>query len=197
MCDLPSQALLDVAADASLLVVGARGIGGFGGLLLGSVSRQVLHGARRPVAVVRDVAARAGGPVVVGVDGSDPSRRALQWAVDHARLARLPLVAVHAWHLPAVASGFPTSWPDPAELAPGADRFLRQQLELVDTSDLTEPVWCRAVADRAGAALVDASSHASLVVVGSRGHGRLTNAVLGSVSDQVAHHATSPVVVIP
>ena len=104
---------------------------------------------------------------------------------------------MHAWHLPATATGFLTPWPDPAELAAGADRFLRQELELVDTSDLTEPVWCRAVADRASAALVDASSLASIVVVGSRGHGRLTNAVLGSVSDQVAHHATSPVVVIP
>jgi nucleotide-binding universal stress UspA family protein len=197
VCDLPARALLESAADASLIVVGARGMGGFRGLLLGSVSRQVLHGATCPVAVIRDAAVRATGPVVVGVDGSASSRRALQWAVDHARGRRLPVLAVHAWHLPATAAGFYAPWPDPSDLEAGADRFLHQQLAAVDTSGLVEPVQCRTVADRAGAALVDASSLASLVVVGSRGHGQLTNAVLGSVSDQVAHHATSPVVVVP
>ena len=117
--------------------------------------------------------------------------------VDHARRQGVPLIAVHAWHLPYTASGFYVSWPDPTELAEGADRFLRQQLEHVDTTGLVTPVECRAVADRASAALVEASSLASVVVVGSRGHGQLTNAVIGSVSDQVAHHATSPVVVVP
>lgn len=197
VCDLPARALLDAADGAGLLVVGARGMGGFRGLLLGSVSRQVLYGATCPVAVVRDGASRVGDPVVVGVDGSGPSQRALRWAVDHARSRQLPLIAVHAWHLPYVGADFATPWIDPTDLAAGADDFLRQQLEHVDTSGLVAPVECRAVADRAGAALVEASSLASLVVVGSRGHGQLTNAVFGSVSDQVAHHATSPVVVVP
>jgi nucleotide-binding universal stress UspA family protein len=197
VCDLPARALLDAADGAGLLVVGARGMGGFRGLLLGSVSRQVLHRATCPVAVVRDDASRVGAPVVVGVDGSGASQRALQWAIDHARARQLPVVAVHAWHLPYVGGDFATPWIDPDDLATGADRFLREQLARVDTTGLVAPVECRAIPDRAGAALVEASSLASLVVVGSRGHGQLTNAILGSVSDQVAHHATSPVIVVP
>ena len=53
VCDLPARALLDAAARADLLVVGARGIGGFKGLLLGSVSQQVVHHSPCPVVVVR------------------------------------------------------------------------------------------------------------------------------------------------
>jgi len=197
VCDLPAHALVDAAVDASLLVVGARGMGGFRGLLLGSVSRQVLHNARCPVAVIRDAADRTGKPVVVGVDGSESSKRALQWATDHAATRGLRLVAIHAWHLPYTASGFYLPYPDPDELALGAERFLHDQLTHIDTSDLVAPIEYRAVADRAAAALIKASALASLVVVGSRGHGQLANAVLGSVSDQVSQHATSPVVVVP
>jgi nucleotide-binding universal stress UspA family protein len=197
VCDLPASALLTAAADASMLVVGARGMGGFRGLLLGSVSRQVLHRATCPVAVIRDDAARVGGPVVVGIDGSGPSQRALRWAVDHARTRQLPLIAIHAWDLPYTATGFYLPGPDPAELTVDAQRFLRDQVARVDTTGLVEPVECRAIGDRPSTALLDASSLASLVVVGSRGHGQITGALLGSVSDQVAHHATSPVVVIP
>jgi nucleotide-binding universal stress UspA family protein len=197
VCDLPAEALLRAGRDASLLVVGARGMGGFRGLVLGSVSRQVLHRSNRPVAVVRDAALRSGLPVVVGVDGSGPSRRALQWALDHARRRQLPLIAVHAWHLPSTATDFYAPWPDPAELAERADRLVRGELGGVDTTGLIAPVELRVVPDRPAAALVEDSRLASLVVVGSRGHGQLANTLLGSVSDHVAHHAGCPVVVVP
>ena len=52
VCDLPARGLLDSAADADLLVVGARGLGGFRGLLLGSVSQQAAQHAPCPVAIV-------------------------------------------------------------------------------------------------------------------------------------------------
>ncbi len=54
VCDLPARALLEAAANADLLVVGARGVGGFTGLLLGSVSQQCVHHSPCPVVVVRD-----------------------------------------------------------------------------------------------------------------------------------------------
>lgn len=195
-CDLPASALLEAAQGASLLVVGARGVGGFKGLLLGSVSRRVLQEATCPVGVVRDAAERPTGPIVVGLDGSEPSRRALQWAVDHARRTGRHLVAIHAWRPPSTTSALPLPWRDPDVLAERANRFLQQQLRLVDTSGLAAPVEARAVGDRPAAALVEASCLASLVVVGARGSGRLTG-LTGSVSDQVSHHATCPVVVVP
>ncbi len=198
VCDRPAPGLLATAGDdATMIVVGARGMGGFRALLLGSVSRQVLHRATCPVAVIRDDATRLDGPVVVGVDGSEPSHRALQWAVACARTRRTTLVALYAWHPPDAVATFAVPWPAPDELTADATAVLAEQLGRVDTSGLIEPVECRPVADRPAAALVAASSLASLVVVGSRGHGQLTGTLLGSVSDQVAHHATSPVVVVP
>jgi len=57
VCNLPARALLEQGAGADLLVVGARGLGGFRGLLLGSVSQQVVHHATCPVVIVPDRAA--------------------------------------------------------------------------------------------------------------------------------------------
>src|SRR5690606_1004135 len=71
--DKVEPALHAASTTADLVVVGARGIGGFRGLLLGSVSRWVLHHAESPVAVVRGDEPSLDGPVVVGVNGSDHS----------------------------------------------------------------------------------------------------------------------------
>jgi nucleotide-binding universal stress UspA family protein len=192
----PGTAILEVAEDADLIVVGARGMGGFRGLLLGSVSRQVLHGAHCPVAVVRDDTVRAGEPVIVGVDGSPPSQRAFAWAVDHARRQRLPVVAVYAWYLPPIGYGMYAPCPDPAEFAADAQRFLEHQVSKIDTTGLTSVVECRAVAGHPTEVLLEAGALASTVVVGSRGRGEVVNLALGSVSDQLTHHANCPVVVV-
>jgi len=194
--DLPGRALVEMAADAELVVVGARGMGGFKGLLLGSVSRQVLHDASCPVAVVRADPPVSGGPVVVGIDGSAPSRRALAWAVSYARTRALPLIALHSWNLPYVASGFYLAYAAMDRIVSGAGELLRDELDLVDASGLVCPVEQRVAADRPAAALVDVSASASLIVLGSRGHGQLVGTMLGSVSDQVSHHAACPVVVV-
>jgi nucleotide-binding universal stress UspA family protein len=87
--DLAPRGLLEASADASLLVLGARGLGSFRELLLGSVSSRCLHEAKIPVAIVRsDATGPRFGPVrvVVGVDGSETSQRALDWALDEARV---------------------------------------------------------------------------------------------------------------
>src|SRR5215216_411713 len=194
-CEGPAAALIEASEGASLVVVGARGIGGFKGLLVGSVSREVLHRSRAPVAVVREAVLEPDGPIVVGIDGSDDSRRALAWALGEARATGRRLVALHAWHISAAGDVVPTAHLSGDALHAGADLLLERELAPADTTGVV--VERRAEEQRPAAALVDASATASLIVVGSRGHRPLTGLLLGSVSDQVAHHAHCAVVVVP
>jgi nucleotide-binding universal stress UspA family protein len=197
VCDRPAPALLEAARDASLLVVGARGLGGFRGLLVGSVSRHVLHKSTCPVAVIRADHGHEAGPIVAGVDGSEPSRRALDWAIDVARATQRPLLAIHAWRVPYRDLDFAGAYLDSEELARDAVALLDEQLAALDESGLVGPIERRVVNGGASEALLDAADGASMVVVGSRGHGRFTDILLGSVSAQVSQHATCPVVVVP
>jgi nucleotide-binding universal stress UspA family protein len=198
--DAPAAALLDAATSADLLVVGARGLGGFRGLLLGSVSQTCLHHAPVPVVIVRggDGLGTPSGRIVVGVDGSEPSRVALRWAIAEARLRGARVEAVHAWQVPYVggdpylAGGF---YPGLIETA-GSDT-LQAAIDAEDTSGLARPVEPILTAGGAAGALLDAAKDADLLVVGSRGRGGFASLVLGSVSHHLAHHATCPVVVVP
>jgi nucleotide-binding universal stress UspA family protein len=195
-CDLPAKGLLRVAADAKLLVVGARGLGGFKRLLLGSVSDHCLHHATGPIAIIRGQPAPSlGGPsrVVVGVDGSQASDRALAWAVGEARARQAALVAVHAGQVPAAGELVVF---DLGGLEDGARATLDQALARVDTSGLDRPVERRLCCAHPSKALLEEGDGADLVVVGHRGRGGFTGLLLGSVSQQVAHHATGPVVVV-
>jgi nucleotide-binding universal stress UspA family protein len=195
VCGAATAALLEASADASLVVVGARGMGGFKGLLVGSVSREVLNRSQAPVAVVPELAVDTDGPVVVGVDGSATSRQALAWALDEARTRHCRLVAVHAWQIAAIGDVYATAHLAADALREGAERLLERELEQADTTGVT--VEARLEEGSAAAALVEASTTAAVVVVGSRGHRPLTGLLLGSVSDQVSHHARSTVVVVP
>jgi nucleotide-binding universal stress UspA family protein len=91
--------LVDASAAAGLVVVGSRGLGGIRSVLLGSVGVQVSAHAHCPTIVVRATAA-AGGPVVVGVDGSAPARAALAFAFAEAHRLGGAVIAVHAWSPP-------------------------------------------------------------------------------------------------
>jgi len=195
--DLPHRALLDASHGATLLVLGARDINAGRVIVRESISRLVLCDATCPVAVVRDSADRGGLPIVIGVDGSEPSRRAMQWGIDHARRLDRPVIALHAWHLPASSTSFYRPYPAPRDLADQAEHFVHSELDHVDTSDLATTIECRSMSGSAADALIEASAMASVVVVGSRGRGALSRAVLGSVSDRVSHHASAPVVVVP
>jgi nucleotide-binding universal stress UspA family protein len=97
----PTPALQAESADAALVVLGDRGLGGFTGLLLGSVAVSLAAHAACPVVVVRgpefDASAPRVEPVVVGVDGSPASEAAFAFAFAAAALHAVPLVAVHAW----------------------------------------------------------------------------------------------------
>ena len=191
VCDLPASALLE--ADGDLLVVGSRGLGGFKGLLLGSVSSVVAERSMAPVAVVRE-AANPNGPVVVGVDGSSTAVRSVQWAADEARVRGVPLVLVRAWtatRAPVLGLPFVVL---PEHAAEAAEHQLASAVEGVDLTDLT--IERHAVEGTPAGVLVDHSLTAALVVVGSRGRGGLTSILLGSTSRHLLHHAAAPVVVV-
>jgi nucleotide-binding universal stress UspA family protein len=137
--------------------------------------------------------------VVVGVDRSPASATALRWAADEARLRQARLRVVMAWQLPSIAlypAPFPADVVADGQLA--AQRLLAEELDEVlghDRQGLeVEPV----VVDGAAApVLLDQAAAASLLVVGSRGHGGFTGLLLGSTSSQVVHHAPCPVTVVP
>jgi nucleotide-binding universal stress UspA family protein len=187
----PVRRLLAAAQQASMIVVGTRGLGGFSGLLVGSVSRQLAEHCDRPVVVVRpDGVADSDGPVVVGVDGpaSDP---ALGWAFEHAAARGVPLVAVRVW----------TAGPEPAPDLADA----REEEAAVASYEQFER-WCQKypqvvseIRDRRGhpvAVLAEESRTAQLLVVGARGRGGFAGLLLGSVSQGVLGHARSPVAVV-
>ena len=137
--------------------------------------------------------------IVVGVDHSEGSRRALQWAVDEARRRGAQIEAVHAWHFPYVPTGpfAPASLPGDDLLEADARRVLDASIADVDTTGLAAPIEGTLVCDGAAHALLHAAKDADLLVVGSRGRGGFAGLLLGSVSQEISHHATCPVVIVP
>ncbi|WP_088994744.1 universal stress protein [Micromonospora echinaurantiaca] len=189
--------LLDESRDAALVVLGHRGLGGFAGLLIGSVTVQVSARAQSPVLVVRGEP-RADGPVVVGVDGSDLSTEAVGFAFEEASRRGAPLVAVHAWLYPTPVG--------PGEILPlvydveafgdEEERVLAESLAGWSERYPDVPVQRRLVRGSPARALVEESKTAQLVVVGAYGRGALTGLLLGSVSHAVLHHAHSPLAIV-
>ena len=136
--------------------------------------------------------------IVVGVDGSENSRRALEWTVAEARLRGSGVWMLHAWHH-VYASGYPlvpVAY-EPEIYEKAARELMDEMLEAVDTSGLAGPVETRIVQSGAATALLAAGHDAELLVVGARGTGGFLGLVLGSVATQVASHAPCPVVVVP
>jgi nucleotide-binding universal stress UspA family protein len=137
--------------------------------------------------------------IVVGVDGSEPSRHALRWAVEEARLRGAEVVAVHAYQVvvlpadvtPAVTLELPSLV---TEMRAAAEKIVEEAVrEAGRDADVT--VRGVVVEDTAAEALIEAGRDADLLVVGSRGHGELKALLLGSVSHRVVQQAPCPVVV--
>ena len=190
-----ASAILDTAKGADLIVVGSRGRGGFKGLLLGSVSHRVLNAAVCPVVVTRDQAAPAGG-IIVGVDHFEASSAALEWALGQAKRSVSPLTVVGAWSwIDQKNRRFDPGYSE-ADVRAGVDELLAGARRAVDAADDVE-VTVRIVNDLPARALIDAAADQRLLVVGSRGLGRVRGALLGSVSTQCLHHAPCPVAVVP
>lgn len=135
--------------------------------------------------------------IVVGVDGSDHAEAALEFALEEAALRGASLRIVTAWELPsAVAVGgvFTPQVFDvfPQEAQAVLSKALARALELQPTV----PREGKVIEGPAAAALLEEARDAAIIVVGGRGRGGFANLLLGSVTQQVVHHASCPVVVV-
>jgi len=133
--------------------------------------------------------------IVVAVDGSPGSVQALRWAARQAELTGAALQVVTAWEYPAFYGWAPGNADDPdlARLARTAqDDAVRQVF------GAGRPDWVQGqvIEGHPAKVLIDASAGADLLVVGSRGHGGVADAVLGSVSTYCVHHAHGPVTIV-
>ncbi|PJN28036.1 hypothetical protein CG736_07565 [Kitasatospora sp. CB02891] len=200
--DSAIDGLTEAAEEGQLLVIGTRGLGGFRGLLVGSVSLGVAGRSKTPVVLVRE-----GGPalespepeVTVGFDALEPADAVLEFAFEEAQLRGARVRVVHGWELPPTYgyAGWVPVETERQELgalavgmvadavAPWREKYPRTLvLEDVRTGG-------------GAAALVEASAQSDLVVVGRRRRAINIGPKLGSVAHAVIHHAQSPVAVVP
>ena len=137
--------------------------------------------------------------IVVGVDGSAPSIRALQWAARQADWSGATLEVLTAWTFPEHPAplGLESHVPWPDELIGQArvklDEVIGDALPNIDP----QRVIARVIRGSAVRVLLDAARDAELLVVGSRGRGAMAELLLGSVSEHCVRHAVCPVVVVP
>lgn len=194
----PASLVLTVTSrSAELLVVGARGLGGFGELLIGSVSDQCLQYAHSPVAVVHcdtdDIPYRSLEPrIVVGIDGSLGSTRALQWALGEAAVRSASVEAVYAWQYPPIGT-FVVRPVHGSELV--SQEVVDAATEHAERFAPEVPFKAWAPCHATVPALLDVCQGSDLLVVGSRGHGGFRDALLGSVAHQCARYAECTVIV--
>ncbi|WP_213451672.1 universal stress protein [Rhizomonospora bruguierae] len=188
-----AEVLRDRSAEARMLVLGDGGHGGVRDFLLGSTTTAVASHAASPVVVVRGEDRQA--PVVAGVDGSDGSMLALDFALSQADAAGVKLRVVTAW-APPPGDGVPPPLTDPDRLTESVRKALHERLAGPRARYPDVEVEESFVYDRPVNAMLDAAERARLVVVGSRGHGGFAGLLLGSVSRALMNHASCPVAVV-
>ncbi len=137
-----------------------------------------------------------GGRIVVGVDGSEPSKEALRWAVCEAELTGSSVEAVMAWEVPTAVYGLGMPMPTAYDPAPYSGEVLREVIREVTGEHPVVLVSAVLREGQPGKVLVDEAEDADLLVVGSRGHGEVVGILLGSVSEHCATHASCAVVVV-
>ncbi|MFG2910409.1 universal stress protein [Kitasatospora sp. NPDC048286] len=203
--DDPVDGLVAEARDQEMLVLGSRGLGGFVGLLVGSVSLAVAARATVPTILVRGAAplphgnAGTPGEVVVGLDSDDPGEAVLAFAFAEAERRGAALRAVHGWEpLPAWAYG--SMLPPPMDL-PEQERTETALLSQLLADHRRRHPDVAVVEDvRLGGgarAVLDAAAGADLVVIGRRERRHRLGMLLGPVAHAVLHHSAAPVAVVP
>jgi nucleotide-binding universal stress UspA family protein len=189
------ELLAKLAADASLLVLGASGQTAHQLVLLGSSAAEVIRRVTVPVAVIRNAAENdSGHPVVIGVDGSPAGDRAIRTGFDLAARRRLRVVAVHAWSdLPLKALGLTAA--DGEQHRRDAAVLLAKRLDAARKAHPGVTVDEVAVLDRPAGALLERASGAAMLVVGRHGRAGGAETPLGSVCHAVLHYAPCPVMI--
>lgn len=134
-------------------------------------------------------------PILVGVDGSESAFEALKWAAQQARLVGTPILAVATWQYPKTYD-WSELLPQEADFSSAAERVLKRSVDAVRAEDPSLTIEAKVFEGHPAMILVDLSHSASLVVVGSRGHGEFVGMLLGSVSAFLASHAHCPVVIV-
>lgn len=197
----PTWVLSEASTDAAAIVVGSRGQGAFGRLVLGSVSTQLTTVARCPVFVLGEQdELPTTGPVVVGVDDSHFSIAALQFAIREAAARQVPVRVVSAFRTPALA--VPVEERLILELRESeqaeAERVIKIALQQARADTELPEVDVEVVALEGAPAdvILEQSKDAQLIVVGSHGKGLVRRLVLGSVSRRVLLDADRPVALV-
>jgi nucleotide-binding universal stress UspA family protein len=199
----PAVAVTASGSGAFMLVVGARGAGGFAAMMLGSVSRYVASRAACPVVVAREENMAVHREIAVGIRDPQETGEALAFAFEEAALRGADLVAVHTWYwLPiaprAAAAVTPGLKPeDPARISAEADRQLAAALAVWQDKYPGVNVRRDVMHGHPARVLASYSARADLVVLGRHGHLQGAGPGVGSIQHAVLDHAHGPVAIIP
>ena len=198
----PAVAVAESGSGASMLVVGARGAGGFAAMMLGSVSRYVAAWASCPVVVVREETTAVHREIAVGVRDPEEVTGTLAFAFQEAALRGADLVAVHTWYwlptaLPPSGPAGALMPPDPAQISAEAGRHLAAALEQWHGKYPEVRVRQDIVRGHPARVLASYSARADLVVTGRHGHPAGPGPGIGSIQHAVLDHAHGPVAVVP
>ena len=135
--------------------------------------------------------------IVVGVDGSPHSQNALDWALAESRLRHAPLTVLAVAQAPASIWGITGALPPTDETMQKVRHGVQEMIDKSHARNGGQEVTVRIASGVPADELIKASEGADLVVVAARGVGGFARLTMGSVSNQVAHHAHCPVVVVP
>ncbi|WP_168209096.1 universal stress protein [Agromyces intestinalis] len=195
----PAEVFERLTRGSDLLVVGSDWHGGKRPSRRGVNSLRIAASSSVPVAVIPDIDTAARRGVVVGVDGSEVSDRALVFAAAEAERIGEPLIAVHAWDIAVMVGGeygYGVAMVGADALGSAAEEVLDDSLAATVAAHPGLEIERRVVAGDPVAALVDEAANASLLVVGSHGRGALARFLLGSVSHGVLAHLEGPTIVV-
>ena len=195
--------LLELSETNKMIVMGSRGLGGLSGMVMGSVSAAVVSHAHCPVVVVREdnhlTEENKYGPIVVGVDGSDVSQQATEFAFAEADARGAKIEAIHTWidmQVQASLAGLAAAHQEWKVVEEEQTQLLQERLAPLLEQYPNVDVDMVITRDRPIRALVDAAKHAQLLVVGSHGRGGFRGMLLGSTSRALLQQAPCPMVVV-